>query len=63
MCELFAYAWLKQHGSPLARALREQFASNPDPVYGAGFRAVYAAVRAHGIDTVLDGVLLTGRLP
>ncbi|GAA4249101.1 hypothetical protein GCM10022255_031690 [Dactylosporangium darangshiense] len=63
VCELFAYAWLKQHGSPLARALREQFASNPDPVYGAGFRAVYAAVRAHGIDTVLDGVLLTGRLP
>jgi hypothetical protein len=32
-------------------------------VYGAGSRAVYAAVRAHGIGTVLDGVLLTGRLP
>jgi hypothetical protein len=63
VCELFAYAWLKQDGSPLAMALRELFAGRPDPLYGGGFRAVHAAVRAHGVERVLDAVLRTGQLP
>jgi hypothetical protein len=63
MCELFAYAWLKRDGTPLALALRERFAGRPDPLYGGGFRAVHTAVRRHGLARVLDAVLSSGRLP
>lgn len=63
VCELFAYAWLKREQSPLARALRAQMHSNPDPVYGGGFRAVHAAVSRHGIEAVLASVLTAGVLP
>ncbi|MEV6635083.1 protein DA1 [Actinoplanes sp. NPDC051470] len=62
-CELFAYAWLKRRGTAMAEVLREQMTRNPEPVYGGGFRLVHAAIRRHGVDTVLNGLLSTGRLP
>ena len=63
VCELFSYAWLKRQVTPVAIRLREAVRTNPDPVYGGGFRAVYTATRATDVSTVLAAVLRTGRLP
>lgn len=62
LCELFAYAWLKRHGTPTAELLRRQVRTNADPMYGGGFRTVYGVVRQDGITAVLDRLLRTGRL-
>ncbi|MEU0560467.1 protein DA1 [Dactylosporangium maewongense] len=62
LCELFAYAWLRRHGTPMALELRRRLSTNPDPVYGGGFRTVHQAVRRHGVATVLDRLLTTGGL-
>ncbi len=63
LCELFAYAWLKRRRTPDAEALRSRLRTNPDPVYGGGFREVHGAVQRHGIAAVLSELLNTGRLP
>lgn len=63
VCELFSYAWLKRQVTPVATRLREAVRSNPDPLYGGGFRAVYTATRTTDVSTVLAAVLRTGRLP
>lgn len=63
LCELFAYAWLKRERSIPAESLRAQMHSNPDPVYGGGFRAVHAAAGRHGIEKVLTSLLTRGALP
>jgi hypothetical protein len=62
-CELFAGAWLKQRSGSLARTLREAMRTNPDPVYGAGYRLVRDAVLRHGVAVVLDSVCRRRRLP
>ncbi|WP_327006629.1 protein DA1 [Dactylosporangium sp. NBC_01737] len=62
VCELFAYAWLRRRGTPMALQLRSRLGANPDPVYGGGFRMVHQAVQRHGIATVLDRLLTTGGL-
>jgi hypothetical protein len=62
-CELVAHASLKRLHTPFAAGLREQIRDNPDPVYGAGFRQVQAAVRRHGIKNVLTSLATTGALP
>jgi Protein DA1 len=62
-CELFAGAWLKQRSGSLARALRESMRTNPDPVYGTGYRLVRDAVLRHGIALVLDSICRRRRLP
>ncbi|MFC5287072.1 protein DA1 [Actinokineospora guangxiensis] len=63
VCEVFAGAWLKRRPDPLAASLRDAMAANPDPVYGAGYRAVRAAVAAKGIRAVLHSVTRSGSLP
>ena len=63
VCELFAYAWLKRQGPPIAARLREALRTNPDRTYGGGFRAVHAATRTTDVGAVLAAVLRTGRLP
>jgi hypothetical protein len=62
-CELFAYAWLKRRRTPDAEALRSRLRTNPDPIYGGGFREVHDAVQRHGIAAVLSELLSTGQLP
>jgi hypothetical protein len=62
-CELFTGAWLKQRNGSLARTLRESMMTNPDPVYGAGYRLVRDAVLRHGIAVVLDSICHRRRLP
>lgn len=62
-CELLAYAWLKRRPGDLAAALRHHLVSNPDPVYGDGFRAVHAATRRHGIRTVVASLATSRALP
>ncbi|QKV75300.1 protein DA1 [Amycolatopsis sp. Hca4] len=63
LCELIAYAWLKKSSTRFGAALREELATNTDPVYGEGFRQVHTAVRHHGVDRVLRTVAATGELP
>lgn len=62
-CELAAYAWLRRLGTPLALALRERMLTNPDPIYGDGFRLLQAAVRTHGLNAIVAELARTGRLP
>lgn len=61
LCELFAYAWLRRDGTPTAHRLRRELRTNPDPLYGGGFRALHAVVQRDGVTTVLDRLLRTGR--
>jgi hypothetical protein len=63
VCELIAYAWLKRSGAPYAEELRDEIRTNPDPVYGNGFRTVHTAVQRHGLATVLESMSTTGTLP
>ncbi|AXX28280.1 LIM domain / LIM domain-containing protein [Actinosynnema pretiosum subsp. pretiosum] len=63
VCELFAGAWLKRRRTAFADAVRRSALDSPDPVYGAGYRLVRAAVVAHGIDAVLTSVRAGGALP
>jgi hypothetical protein len=63
VCELFAGAWLKRCPTAIAPALRDAMLTNPDPVYGEGYRMVRNAVIKHGIATVLDTVCRRGSLP
>ena len=62
-CELFANAWLKKQANPLAAAIRQSMHTNPDPIYGNGFRLVRASVRTHGIASVLDHLCRRYSLP
>lgn len=63
VCELFSGAWLKRNATEVASALRESLAANPDPVYGAGYRMVRAAVVRLGVDAVLNHICAHGTLP
>ncbi|MFI9386932.1 protein DA1 [Kutzneria sp. NPDC052558] len=63
LCELFAGAWLKKQRTVVADALREAMATNPDPVYGGGYRLVRAAVVRHGIRAVLNHLVTRRTLP
>jgi hypothetical protein len=63
VCELFAGAWLKRRGTSLAAALREEMATNADPVYGVGYRLVRDAVITHGVAATLARVVGEGSLP
>jgi hypothetical protein len=63
VCELFAAAWLKRRGTPVALTLRDFLATNPDPVYGGGYRMVRAAVVKHGMTDVLTYLRDHGSLP
>jgi hypothetical protein len=63
VCELISYAWLKRAATPHAETLREMIRDNPDPLYGNGFRMVYAAVRHHGLATVISSMSTSGTLP
>ena len=63
VCELFAAAWLKRRGTLVALALRDSLATNPDPVYGGGYRMVRAVVVKHGIADVLTHIRDHGSLP
>jgi hypothetical protein len=63
VCELLSYAWLKRSAVPFAEAVRDGIRTNPDPVYGDGFRTVHAAVRRHGRAAVVTSLAATGELP
>jgi Protein DA1 len=63
VCELFAGAWLKRRGGSFASALRDSLLTNPDPVYGGGYRMVRNAVLRHGVAAVLDSICDRGALP
>ncbi|MBM7769883.1 hypothetical protein JOD54_000087 [Actinokineospora baliensis] len=63
VCEVFAGAWLKKQDTPLATRLRAAMDTNPDPVYGHGYRMVRAAIVHAGIEAVLTSVVRTGALP
>ncbi len=63
ICQLVSYRWLRDQSDPRAPLLREQIERSPDPVYGAGFRAVKDSVFRHGMNSVLAAVKATGRLP
>jgi hypothetical protein len=46
LCELVASWWLLRRGGPLARSLLDSMRSNPDPIYGEGFRRARRATEA-----------------
>jgi hypothetical protein len=63
LCELFAHAWLKVQRNRVTEEMRRWLRENPDPMYGCGFRGAHAAVREHGIKTVLGSLARDGALP
>jgi hypothetical protein len=63
-CELAAFGWLGLHrDQTAARRLRDAVRTNPDPVYGAGFRLAHEATRRVGLATVLATLRASGSLP
>jgi hypothetical protein len=63
LAEYTAYAWLHRVGDERSRMRERKIATNPDPVYGDGFRLVHAAADKYGMRAVLSAVRDTGRLP
>jgi hypothetical protein len=63
LAEYTAYAWLHRVDSQRSRMQQRRIATNPDPVYGDGFRRVRAAAEKYGMRAVLSAVRDTGRLP
>ena len=53
-CELVKHLWLTKLGTPLALALKDRMALNPDPIYGEGFRGMKLAWEQQGLPGVLD---------
>ncbi|SFR22922.1 Protein of unknown function [Lentzea waywayandensis] len=62
-CEVFASAWLKRQPGSYPGALREAMWTNPDQVYGEGYRRVREAVVRKGIHPVLHSLCTSGTLP
>ncbi|MEV0897645.1 protein DA1 [Actinoplanes sp. NPDC049802] len=63
LCQLLAYAWLRDQPGPLAAVERRRIAEDPGPVYGDGFRAARAASRRLGVRAMLDHVRRNGSFP
>jgi hypothetical protein len=62
ICELLGSWWLLARGGRLAAHLLDRLSTNPDPVYGQGFRDVHR--RAHGVPPagVVSRIGRTGQL-
>jgi hypothetical protein len=52
-CELVAYRFCCDQGTPQALSLASQIAANPDPQYGEAFRRVSSMVGPKGLEQVL----------
>lgn len=52
-CEVVAYRFCLDQGSPGAAALAEQIARNPDPLYGGNFRRLWRALGEDGWRRIL----------
>jgi hypothetical protein len=70
LCQLMALLWLEaqrafktQYEERLAAFLGHQIRTHPSVIYGDGFRAALAAYQQCGLNTVLEHVRRTGRLP
>ncbi|GGN55774.1 hypothetical protein GCM10010112_06910 [Actinoplanes lobatus] len=63
LCQLLAYAWLRDQPDPLAAVERRRIAEDPGPVYGDGFRAARAASQRLGVRAMLDHVRRNGSFP
>ncbi|MFB9333738.1 protein DA1 [Actinoplanes octamycinicus] len=64
LCQLLAHAWLKDQPGAPAEWERRRIATNPDPVYGDGFRAARAAaIRTGSVRRMLEHVRRCGDFP
>jgi hypothetical protein len=62
-CELLAYRYYTQLNTDESRYHADSIESNPDPVYGDGFRRVRAKADAMGFQRFVDSMLRAKRLP
>lgn len=56
LCELIDYLWLSARNTSDAQYRIYLKFNNPDPIYGAGFRAAYAALSGHPLTELLNYV-------
>lgn len=63
LCQVSSYEWLRRSGGDRARLLMTSIEEDPDPVYGAGFRAARYRVQRYGIKAVLAHVRTNAMLP
>ncbi|GAA1027130.1 hypothetical protein GCM10009557_07280 [Virgisporangium ochraceum] len=62
LCELVASWWLTHRGGPLARHLLDGMSTNPDPVYGEGFRSAWRQAAGLTPSQIVARVSRTGSL-
>ena len=62
LCELVASWWLHHRGGRLSAHLLSKMGTNPDPVYGAGFRDARKRTEGHSPAEVVSRVQRFGRL-
>src|SRR6266568_1986538 len=62
ICELVGSWWLRHRGGRLAAYLLRNMRSNPDPIYGAGFREVARQAHGKSPDQVVHLVVRTGHI-
>ncbi|MFD0205896.1 MULTISPECIES: protein DA1 [Saccharothrix] len=62
LCELVASWWLRHRGGRLARYYLDRLSSNPDPVYGDGYREAERRASARPPHEVVRLVSTTGRI-
>jgi hypothetical protein len=62
-CEYLAHSWYHENLSPESRFYQNRIATNPDPVYGEGFRVFQALATKKGFLPVRDFLLKHKRMP
>jgi hypothetical protein len=63
ICQLASDGWLRRQSDPRAALIRTAMKSDPDPIYGEGFRRAHAVAAKIGLRALLSTVRTTGRLP
>ncbi|MEU4807166.1 protein DA1 [Actinosynnema sp. NPDC023587] len=62
ICELVGSWWLRHRGGRLARHYLDAMESNPDPVYGAGYRAAARLAGEKPPPEIVRSIAVTGRI-
>ena len=63
VCELLAFLYYKSLGSEEGDRYARRIETNPDPIYGEGFRQVFRIFETAGMTAICKSLATTRRLP
>ncbi|MEG3637906.1 protein DA1 [Magnetococcus sp. PR-3] len=63
LCCLMEFLWLREQKTPMAKFRLKQLNDSKDPIYGKGLTQAKAALKQHGLPTILSSIRTEKRLP